>query len=745
MVTKMPNTQELLSEDQLEELSMGQIQALQLRLAQTQQTRLADSYAYERFARHTLAPGADWNTTWAAEPSGQQDSADPDASASYPASEGKFAGPTPVAPEEFYDTLPGLVDNFVTTVRLFDAMLIDVSQIVDHAYRLDRDTMLGIPASVDLFKTGKRWLANRFGVDARNITKYFNRAELVTGKQARFDGVTKDPLFSKMAEAYAAGTIPSENMDRMSQVANQFYDFYYAVGLDKSNATDILQTMDPVFTDAAQQMTPLELSRQSTKWLQQIAHIVDPDGPPPEQRLTKTKNSLTTRIVRGKLHINIVTDVVNLELIEALILAGLNYKANQDKFRSSASDQHDSSDDSTSDGAEKSASSERDDVGPPPSTDKATTTSRADRSSAKHDSAQDSAAEPEPHDSSENDDGLFDDFDSEGATPFDDTVSAEERLGQFHQHMDDAVDDAETFMETPDGEKVSHEQARTLDPRSRDEKAHDIFFTILKAQGKRSPGAEGMAEYKRAPSILWTVMDYQTLIDMLQDSLPETYHLDDEHRRDPGTAGFSRKPSVRLEPWQALIDENLPLDTDDPESILGADPILGRYWSNTADPPDEQSDGPAETTSPNAQQRGHPYVSHRYQTGSISPGAVLKDLCDAKVIPAIFDQAGVPLFLGTGKRLFSDDQILAAAMLGGCRGPGCRVPPVWTEGHHAIYWSDGGGTNTTNLILLCDACHDHVHQGVWTPTWDDQGVLYWIPATWLDPTQTPIRNTYWDD
>ena len=731
MVTKVPNTQELLSEDQLEELSMGQIQALQLRLAQTQQARLADSFAYEQFARHTLAAGADWSTTWAAEASVPQDRTGQDASTSYPASEGKFAGPTPVAPEEYYDTLPGLVDNFVTTVRLFDAMLVDVSQIVDHAYRLDRDTMLGIPASVDLFKTGKRWLANRFGVDTRNITKYFNRAEIVTGKQARFDGVTKDPLFPKMAEAYAAGTIPSENMDRMSQVANQFYDFYHAVGLDKDNATDILQTMDPIFTDAAQHMTPLELSRQSTKWLQQLAHIVDPDGPPPEQRLTKTKNSLTTRIVKGKLHINIVTDVVNLELIEALILAGLNYKANQDKFRSTTDDQPDTSDNSPSNNTETSASSEHDDEDP--------------GSSAQHDSAQDSATEQEPDASSENNEGLFDDSDSEGTTPFDDTVCAEERLGQFHQHMDDAVDDAETFMETPDGEKVSREQARTLDPRSRDEKAHDIFFTILKAQGKRSPGAEGMAEYKRAPSILWTVMDYQTLIDMLQDSLPETYHLHDDHRRNPDTAEFHRKPPVRLKPWRALIDENLPADTDDPESILGADPILGRYWSNSADPPDDQSHDPAETTAPNAQQRGHPYVSHRYQTGSISPSAVLKDLCDAKIIPAIFDQAGVPLFLGKGKRLFSDDQILAAGMLGGCRGPGCRVPPVWTEGHHAIYWYDDGGTNTTNLILLCNACHDHVHQGVWTPTWDDQGLLYWVPAPWLDPTQTPIRNTYWDD
>ena len=223
MVTKMPNTHELLSEDQLENSRWAK-PSPPLRLVRPSRPGWP-TFAYEQFARHTLAAGADWSTSWAAEASGPQDRTGQDASTSYPASEGKFAGPTPVAPEEYYDTLPGLVDNFVTTVRLFDAMLVDVSQIVDHAYRLDRDTMLGIPASVDLFKTGKRWLANRFGVDTRNITKYFNRAEIVTGKQARFDGVTKDPLFPKMAEAYAAGTIPSENMDRMSQVANQFYDF----------------------------------------------------------------------------------------------------------------------------------------------------------------------------------------------------------------------------------------------------------------------------------------------------------------------------------------------------------------------------------------------------------------------------------------------------------------------------------------------------------------------------------------
>src|SRR5690606_3278145 len=106
-----------------------------------------------------------------------------------------------------------------------------------------------------------------------------------------------------------------------------------------------------------------------------------------------------------------------------------------------------------------------------------------DHSSAQ-DSARNRASEQESETWADSSDGLFDDFDTDGTPSCDDTISPEERLRQFHQHMDEAVDDDETFMETQDGEKISREQARTLDPRRRDEKAHDIFFTVLKAQGK---------------------------------------------------------------------------------------------------------------------------------------------------------------------------------------------------------------------------------------------------------------------
>lgn len=707
MVIRVPDTQDVVSQTVLEDLSMGQLQALALRVVEMQRDKILDPQAYVDFARHSLAAGTDWATAWAAEqPDIGVDVPTDDDSEPVPTaaqcSKGNHAGPTPVVPEEFYDTLPGVVDNMVTVVRIQDAVLANLAQFADRAYRYDRDTVLGIPTGVNLFKNGKRWLADRFQVETRQVSKFYQRAALITAEPATIEGLGKAALLPEMAAAYHAGEIPSENMDRMTLVAKQFYTFYQAVGLSKANAQEVLAAMDVVFTQAAVGMKPQALAAESTKWLNQVAAIVDPDGPPPELRLQKTPNGLTTTIVNGKLHVHIVTDAVNMELIEALILAGLNFRANQDKFRQPNNDE----------------------------------TADHDQNSAGDSDENTSAGDQDGRDNTQSE-GLFDGADS-GSTPYNDEMTAEERLGLFHQRMDEAVNDPETYAETQDGQPVSREQMRKLDPRSRSEKAHDVFMTILKAQGKRSPGAEGMAEYKRAPATLWTVMDYETLLQIQRDRLPEHYQLGPQHTRAAGLAGYDPGPPGSLAPQQPNTDGSLPEGTA-PREELGEDPLLAKLpWS---------PDGAGVELPPKdirATGRGHPFVSRRFQTGHIFPGAVLQDLCDANVIPAIFNQAGVPLFLGRGKRVFSDDQILAAGMLGGCRGPGCKVPPVWTDGHHGIFWLHGGGTNTTNLILLCNACHTHVHQGVWTPTWTHNGTLYWIPAPWLDPTQTPIRNTYWD-
>jgi hypothetical protein len=63
--------------------------------------------------------------------------------------------------------------------------------------------------------------------------------------------------------------------------------------------------------------------------------------------------------------------------------------------------------------------------------------------------------------------------------------------------------------------------------------------------------------------------------------------------------------------------------------------------------------------------------------------------------------------------------------------------------HHIIWWSRGGQTVLTNLVLLCARHHTEIHAGEWTIQMLD-GIPWFTPPKWLDPDQKPLRNTIHD-
>jgi Domain of unknown function (DUF222) len=48
-----------------------------------------------------------------------------------------------------------------------------------------------------------------------------------------------------------------------------------------------------------------------------------------------------------------------------------------------------------------------------------------------------------------------------------------------------------------------------------------------------------------------------------------------------------------------------------------------------------------------------------------------------------------------------------------CVFPGCDRPSPWCDGHHLIFWGDGGPTKLENLGLVCGAHHRKVHEEGW--------------------------------
>ena len=103
----------------------------------------------------------------------------------------------------------------------------------------------------------------------------------------------------------------------------------------------------------------------------------------------------------------------------------------------------------------------------------------------------------------------------------------------------------------------------------------------------------------------------------------------------------------------------------------------------------------------------------RYDDGHAVPAEQIAKLAaQAKILPAIFNAEGDPLWLGRAARDASTGQRIAlAARDGGCVN--CAAPAEGGEPHHIEWFSRGGPTDIDNLALLCERCHHLIHDDGW--------------------------------
>ena len=106
--------------------------------------------------------------------------------------------------------------------------------------------------------------------------------------------------------------------------------------------------------------------------------------------------------------------------------------------------------------------------------------------------------------------------------------------------------------------------------------------------------------------------------------------------------------------------------------------------------------------------------------GTPIPVALFKEMaCQGKVVPAIFNTKGQPLWVGLGKRFATPAQRMAL-IARDRRCVGCGADPAWCQAHHVIPWEAEGPTDIDNMVLLCSRCHHQVHDERWqirqTPT-----------------------------
>jgi hypothetical protein len=115
--------------------------------------------------------------------------------------------------------------------------------------------------------------------------------------------------------------------------------------------------------------------------------------------------------------------------------------------------------------------------------------------------------------------------------------------------------------------------------------------------------------------------------------------------------------------------------------------------------------------------------------GAVMPPEALQRLaCDARIQVVTENEASDAIALGRTKREPSASMMRQLRHRDrGCRFPGCGST-AFSNAHHIVWWSRGGATDLSNLLLICGFHHRLVHEHGWSVERADDGRLRWFRA-----------------
>lgn len=122
--------------------------------------------------------------------------------------------------------------------------------------------------------------------------------------------------------------------------------------------------------------------------------------------------------------------------------------------------------------------------------------------------------------------------------------------------------------------------------------------------------------------------------------------------------------------------------------------------------------------------------------GSVSQATARRLSCDAIVGEIVLDREGVPLQMGTSRRLFPSHLRRAITVRDLCCVK-CGAPAAHTQVHHIVPWVDGGPTDLDNGCLLCQRCHTQVHHHGWQVIMGHDRHPWLIPPVDIEPDRRP--------
>ena len=122
--------------------------------------------------------------------------------------------------------------------------------------------------------------------------------------------------------------------------------------------------------------------------------------------------------------------------------------------------------------------------------------------------------------------------------------------------------------------------------------------------------------------------------------------------------------------------------------------------------------------------------------GIVHPDVLRRLCCDARIQMVIENGHGAPIGLGHMTRTITPAlRRLLIERDGGCTFPGCNSRR-YLDGHHIVWWTDGGPTDLDNLTLTCGYHHKLVHEFGWKVELDQDQRSHWYRPDGT-PADTP--------
>lgn len=695
-----PVSTALLNLEALEDASFGEILHAATLLARIGTQRIADPQTYHEVATFADAGGADWSGLQGTPPTQDLREEQQEDFPSIDAVDEKTQSPPapPVAPDNYCDTLPAIGHMLTQLARFQEASLTHYSRYLEASMK-DQRSYLGTPFKESHFKDPAQYLVETMRLSRHAARRVVRRGVYFAHRPGVHGQKDAQPIFKGLAKSLAAGRLPVENADKIMALDEDLTKYSQKTNQPVERKDQVLQVFEPTMVEAGEAATPDELSKAKHRWLNHTAHWVCPNGPSPARAMTKeADNELRMREHSdGSATYSMHATADASASFKNFMLHQLNFNGTPVKISDKVLNLLT---------IFKEAKGTRNTAESP-----GTATSASDNAPQLDDSAHEEGAFG-------SDEGAVQETAAEArAEGPGDNDQEKHSLGEILGPIDTwdtqpALDD--TVAEDAHREPVTAREIDRLDHMTTGQRLGTILISLFYNLTSIDPAVLGAKKAHGASAQLMIVQDIETAYHTLGvEKIPEAA------RRSRGPDGL--QPSVIKRP-----------NPHNPDA---------HFWENRSGDPERDSSDLIE------QPRGvtsTPYQSEAVNIGPIHPRDAEILTCNSELVGQIWDGPDTVLQQKRAQRLFTVAQRRAIlARDKGCQAPGCTMPAINCAIHHIKEWLEGGHTDETNAVTLCPRHHAAVHNGKWAIR-RHEGLIFFQPAPWLDPTQPLLRNVYWN-